>query len=105
MFYLTGQINDSFKCENCHKQITKHPEWSARNHCPYCLYSKHLDEKFPWDRVSDCWWLMEPIDIDYKKNKWNMVKHRCEKCWKEILNKIASDDEFLEFVKKRNKNI
>ena len=98
-------INDSFECENCHKQITKHPEGSARNHCPFCLYSKHLDDKFPGDRNSKCLWIMKPIDIDFKKNKWNMIKHKCIKCWKEILNKVAPDDAFLEFVQKRNKMI
>ena len=98
-------INDSFECENCHKDIKKHPEWSARNHCPYCLYSKHLDKQFPWDRDSDCLWIMKPIWIDYKKNKWNMVKHKCVKCSKEILNKIAPDDDFLNFVKKINKTL
>ena len=98
-------INESFICENCGKEIIKHPEWSARNHCPFCLYSKHLDEKIPWDRKSKCMWLMEPIDIDYKKNKGNMIKHKCLKCGKEILNKIAPDDNFLDFVKIRNKNI
>jgi hypothetical protein len=48
-------INDSFLCENCQKEITKHPEGSARNHCPHCMYSKHLDEDFPGDRLSDCY--------------------------------------------------
>lgn len=96
-------INDSFVCENCWKKVEKHPEWSARNHCPFCLCSKHLDEEFPWDRASECKWLMIPVDIDYKKNKWYMIKHKCIKCWKEMLNKIASDDNFLEFIEKRNK--
>ncbi|MFK7780524.1 MAG: RNHCP domain-containing protein [Candidatus Gracilibacteria bacterium] len=98
-------INESFECENCHKQINKHTEGSARNHCPNCLYSKHLDENFPGDRESKCLGLMQPIDIDYKKNKGNMIKHKCKKCGKEILNKIAPDDNFLEFIKKRNKII
>lgn len=98
-------INESFECENCHIQISKHPEWSARNHCPFCLYSKHLDEILPWDRASNCLWIMKPVDIDYKKNKWYMIKHKCTKCSKEMLNKIAPDDNFLEFIKKRNKII
>jgi len=97
-------INESFVCENCHKKVEKHPSWSARNHCPYCLYSKHLDKDFPWDRASECFWLMKPIWIDYKKNKWYMIKHKCIKCSKEILNKIAPDDNFLDFVNKVNKN-
>ncbi len=93
-------INDSFICENCSKKIDKHPSGSARNHCPHCLYSKHLDEDFPWDRNSKCFSLMSPIWIDHKKNKGYMIKHKCQKCWKEILNKIAPDDNFLEFSSK-----
>lgn len=98
-------LNESFLCENCWKQIEKDLNWSVRNHCPFCLFSKHLDDNFPWDRLSQCWWLMEPIDIDYKKNKWNMVKHRCLKCSKTILNKVSDDDNFIDFIKKRNKLI
>lgn len=98
-------INESFVCENCGKKIEKHPEGSARNHCPYCLYSKHLDEIHPWDRLSNCHGLMKPIWIDNKKNKWWMIKHKCIKCSKEILNKLAPDDNFLDFVKVNNKTI
>ena len=98
-------INESFTCENCKKEVSVHPEGSARNHCPFCLYSKHLDKEYPGDRLSKCKWLMKPIDIDYKKNKWNMILHECTKCGKQILNKIAPDDNFLEFVNVRNKNI
>ena len=95
-------INENFSCEHCWKQVEKHPEWSARNHCPYCLYSKHLDNESPWDRASNCLWIMSPVDIDYKKNKWNMIQHKCSKCRKTILNKVAPDDNFLDFMKKRN---
>ncbi|MBB1565339.1 RNHCP domain-containing protein [Candidatus Gracilibacteria bacterium] len=97
--------NEEFVCENCGKKVEKHPEGSARNHCNFCLFSKHLDENFPGDRESDCHGLMEPIDIEYKKNKGYMIKHKCKKCQKEMLNKIAPDDNFLEFVEKRNKKI
>ncbi|HBA45268.1 TPA: hypothetical protein DEG21_00225 [Patescibacteria group bacterium] len=32
-----------------------------------------------------------------------MIRHKCQKCGKEILNKVADDDNFLDFVKKMNK--
>ncbi len=98
-------LNESFICEKCNKNVWIHTKWSARNHCPYCLSSKHLDEKFPWDRKSKCKWIMIAIDIEYKKNKWYMIKHSCEKCNKIILNKIAPDDDFLSFINNRNENI
>ncbi len=96
-------LNENFQCENCGKTIEKHPEWSARNHCPFCMYSKHLDDKFPGDRASNCHSLMNPIWIDNKKNKWRMIKHKCIKCGKEILNKVAPDDNFVDFVRYLNK--
>lgn len=95
-------INESFICENCKKEVTKHPEGSARNHCPFCLASKHLDKDFPWDRLSTCWWIMMPVGIDNKKNKGWMIKHECIKCKKQILNKVAPDDMFAEWMKKNN---
>lgn len=98
-------INESFVCEKCNKKVVSHKTWSARNHCPFCLYSKHLDKEFPWDRKSECFWLMKPVDIDYRRNKGYMIKHICLICEKTILNKVAEDDDFLEFVKKRNKEI
>jgi len=64
-----------------------------------------VDAEFPGDRASECGALMEPIGIDYKKNKWDMIRHRCTKCGKEILNQVAPDDAFLEFVRKMNKKM
>ena len=35
-------IDESFVCENCKKEV-KPLGYTARDHCPFCLYSKHLD--------------------------------------------------------------
>jgi hypothetical protein len=32
-----------------------------------------------------------------------MIKHKCIKCGKEILNKVAPDDNFVDFVRYLNK--
>ena len=92
-------INDSFLCKNCRKEVTKHPSWSARNHCPFCLYSKHLDKDYPWDRISACHGLMKPVWKEYRKNKGWMIIHECITCNKKILNKIAEDDSIEIFSK------
>jgi DNA-directed RNA polymerase subunit RPC12/RpoP len=99
--YRMGFImkNDSFTCENCKREVSKHPSWSARNHCPVCLYSKHLDKEFPGDRLSKCFWIMKPIWKDFKKNKWWMLVHECIKCLKKIPNKLAEDDSIDVFGK------
>ncbi len=84
--------NESFICENCKSEVSKHPSGSARNHCPKCLYSKHLDAEFPWDRASECQGLMKPIWLDHRKNKGLMIVHECTQCQKIMLNRVADDD-------------
>ena len=37
------EIDEEFICENCGKKVGK-LGYSCRNHCPYCLYSKHVDK-------------------------------------------------------------
>jgi predicted RNA-binding Zn-ribbon protein involved in translation (DUF1610 family) len=90
--YKNKRCNDSFICVNCGNMIhpasggTKH-----RNHCPYCLFSKHLDE-LPGDRAAVCQGSMEAISIWVKENgEWAIV-HRCHKCGKLSVNRIALDD-------------
>ena len=34
-----------------------------------------------------------------------MILHACQKCGKEILNKVAPDDDFLGFIRQRNKHM
>ena len=40
--------DEKFICENCGKEVLP-LGYTARDHCNYCLYSKHLDI-FPGDR-------------------------------------------------------
>ena len=35
-------IDEGFICENCGRKVEP-LGYSCRNHCPYCLYSKHVD--------------------------------------------------------------
>ena len=37
------EIDEEFICENCGKRVPK-LGYSCRNHCPYCLHSKHVDK-------------------------------------------------------------
>ena len=43
------EIDEEFVCENCGKKVPK-LGYSCRNHCPYCLHSKHVD-KNPGDNT------------------------------------------------------
>ena len=44
--------DDEFICDNCGRKVPK-LGYSSRNHCPYCLHSKHVDIK-PGDRMETC---------------------------------------------------
>lgn len=63
---------------------------SYRNHCPFCLYSRHVDMR-PGDRASACGGLMEPVDLLYHSKKGYQIVHQCRQCGHEQLNKAADD--------------
>jgi hypothetical protein len=68
------------------------PGTSHRNHCPNCLWSRHLDDDTPGDRDADCGSSMEPIAITVRKDGEWMIVHRCTFCDEIHLNRIAGDD-------------
>jgi len=82
--------NTKFICESCGQTVEPLSNGSYRNHCPYCLYSKHLDIK-PGDRSSLCHGLMAPIGRRLHSKKGMQIAHQCEKCGHTIFNKIAED--------------
>ncbi len=84
---------EPFACEHCGKQVMPLPRGSYRNHCPHCLWSKHVDEAGPGDRASLCKGLMEPQAIDQESSKGWVIIHRCIVCRKESRNKAAPDDD------------
>lgn len=93
--------NTSFCCENCHAYVEPLTNGSFRNHCPICLYSKHLDNR-PGDRLSSCKGLMKPIQLEYSSKKGYQIVHECTLCKKIQRNKIAVDtkqeDDILSFI-------
>ncbi|PIS42423.1 MAG: hypothetical protein COT24_03565 [Candidatus Kerfeldbacteria bacterium CG08_land_8_20_14_0_20_40_16] len=78
---------ENFECANCHS-IVKGDGYT--NHCPNCLFSRHVDE-YPGDRKSNCGGLMKPIGI-LQKNGETKIIHRCEKCKQEKINRLSPDD-------------
>jgi len=93
--------NTAFQCENCHAYVEPLTNGSFRNHCPNCLYSKHLDNE-PGDRLSTCKGLMKPIKLDYSGKKGYQIVHECIACGKLQRNKIAinsvQEDDVLSFM-------
>lgn len=65
-----------------------------RNHCPFCLHSRHVDGDRPGDRASYCGGLMTPIGAFSRPKGEQVLVHRCLTCGFERHNRIAADDDF-----------
>lgn len=79
---------ENFTCEHCGAEIVGN---GYTNHCPKCLWSKHVDIH-PGDREAECKGMMKPTSIEGKEGEWVIV-HTCEKCRYQKRNKIAEGDE------------
>ncbi len=90
-----NMIDEEFICENCGRKIEK-LNYSARDHCNYCLYSKHVDI-MPGDRLNTCLGLLKPIGIEKYKNTYKII-YKCKKCHQEHKNIMADDDNFNEII-------
>lgn len=90
-----NELDEEFICENCGKKINK-LLYSSRDHCNYCLYSKHVDIN-PGDRLNTCKGLLKPIDIEKHKDTYKII-YRCNKCNKIHKNIMANDDDMNKII-------
>jgi len=90
-------IDEEFICENCNT-IVKPLGYTARNHCPKCLYSKHVDI-LPGDRKETCHGLLKPIGIEKNRKSDFKIIYECQKCHAIRKNKIANDDDMDIIIK------
>lgn len=81
--------DENFICENCHQKVNQ-LNYTARDHCPICLYSKHVDI-MPGDRANSCLGLLKPIGIEKFKDTYKIL-YKCEKCHQLHKNIMAKDD-------------
>ena len=97
-YYKTHPCHDSFVCKVCQRTVVPAGAGSDhRNHCPYCLSSRHLDN-VPGDRAADCGGVMEPIAVWVRKNgEWAII-HRCKVCGALSSNRIAADDNPMKLI-------
>ena len=88
-----GHGGGSFRCGHCGLDVSLDaPGTAHRNHCPQCLWSKHLDDDTPGDRDADCGSSMEPIAITVRGDgEWVLI-HKCLGCGELHLNRSAGDD-------------
>ena len=79
--------DNSFICVHCGKEVEP-LGYTSRNHCPYCLWSLHVDVN-PGDRANECCGELEPISAEPDAKKGFVIIHRCTKCGEIRRNKAA----------------
>src|SRR3989344_7796029 len=80
---------EDFSCEKC-GFFAKGSGYT--NHCPRCLWSKHVDIN-PGDRLALCGGLMEPKKIETSSGE-QTITHQCTLCKYIKKNKVSKDDNF-----------
>lgn len=97
-------VKDYFVCNKCGKKVDFEAIGTKnRNHCPFCLWSLHVDKKTPGDRYDTCRGMMRPTGLTFKDegvDKYGkkrqgeiMAVHECTVCGKISINRLAGDDE------------
>jgi rubrerythrin len=80
---------EDFTCTICGFEVSGS---GYTNHCPECLWSKHVDIS-PGDRSAVCGGMMKPVQVMVKGKEYSL-RHVCEKCGFERINKTQKEDNF-----------
>ena len=80
---------EDFVCEHCGTAVVGN---GYTNHCPKCLYSKHVDIN-PGDRAATCGGKMSPQSVEGSTGKGYSIVHKCEKCGHIRRNKVDHADD------------
>ncbi len=89
-------IDEEFTCYNCGKEV-KPLGYTARDHCPNCLHSLHLDIN-PGDRASNCKGHLIPIGIEKNKKRGYKILYKCDRCNIQTKNIMATDDNMDQII-------
>ena len=72
-------VNEGFTCDHCGRAVPPTAQTTPRNHCPFCLWCKHVDIH-PGDRANPCRGPMQPIGIYSHTKKSYIILHQCRRC-------------------------
>lgn len=81
------RTKEDFVCERCGVFVQGN---GYTNHCPECLWSKHVDIS-PGDRSAVCGGMMEPVRLLITGQSTDIV-HKCSQCGLEKKNKASQSD-------------
>lgn len=81
------RVVEDFVCAHCGAEVKG---TGYTNHCPVCLWSKHVDND-PGDRASTCGGMMEPVRVEGSTPSYRIMQ-RCQRCNIERYVKVAEND-------------
>ncbi len=81
--------DNGFTCAHCNREVEP-LGYTSRNHCPFCLWSLHLDIN-PGDRACECMGQMKPIKVETDAKKGYIIVHKCQKCGEIHRNRAAHE--------------
>lgn len=83
------RTKEDFICRHCGAKVLGN---GYTNHCPECLWSKHVDVN-PGDRSNVCGGMMKPLSVEMEHGEYVLI-HRCQTCGKAKRNKALKTDSF-----------
>ncbi len=84
---------EDFVCEYCGQEVKGN---GYTNHCPKCLWCKHVDI-FPGDRNNSCLGLMEPVGLELERGIYQII-HRCKRCGEDKKTKAVAEDDISSYL-------
>lgn len=90
-----AHLGDTFRCRHCKTLVgPTHSGGRHRNHCPACLFSRHVDRSRPGDRASDCGASMIPVRLAARRDGERLIVHQCQGCGAIRQCRVAADDDW-----------
>ena len=100
MSHTFKKRTEDFVCGHCGTETAGS---GYTNHCPVCLWSRHVDIH-PGDRAAECGGLMEPVGVMQKHGEYR-IQHRCVVCGHETVMTAAKDDRVETLIALSSKNV
>lgn len=85
---------EDFSCDRCGRKVEG---TGFTDHCPECLWSKHVDIN-PGDRKSNCEGMMEPLGMEVKGDGY-IIHYKCTECNQKHRVKSSKEDNVDEIIK------
>jgi DNA-directed RNA polymerase subunit RPC12/RpoP len=82
--------DEGFSCVDCGEEVRAHGR-TARDHCPSCLCSLHVDI-VPGDRAASCGGVLRPVGVEMRGGHPYLL-YRCGTCGEAKVNQAILDGE------------